>query len=407
VPDEVRPLPFEEAIQHFRGKLNLPTERWDEITKGMHARAFVVAGAQKAELLVDFRAEIDKALTRGTTIQDFRKAFDDIVRRHGWSHNGTPGWRSRVIYETNLRTAYQAGRYKQMSDPEVLQARPFWQYRHGDSITPRPEHLSWDGLVLPADDPWWETHYPPNGWGCKCKVFALSEAEMRRLGKTKPDAAPDQGTVPWRNPATGQTEQVPRGIDPSWNYNVGEAAWGKPLTWQKDSTDWTISAPDDWQSLERPKRLPTRAAIDLLLPPASTIEEAEQQFIAALGGKEESISVGREGGLQIPIRVDARALAQHFWDRDRSRMRYFPWMLQALRSPEEVWLAFFESERSGRFALRVHALAVLQGKEGKPKCMVFGASLDQAGQMQSWTAIPTNDIDSANKRRAGRLLYAR
>jgi len=39
----------------------------------------------------------------------------------------------------------------------------------------------------------------------------------------------DDGTVPWRNPATGKTEDVPRGIDPGWDYNVGEAAWGERL----------------------------------------------------------------------------------------------------------------------------------------------------------------------------------
>ena len=36
-----------------------------------------------------------------------------------------------------------------------------------DSRT-RPQHLEWDGLVLPVDHPFWKTHAPPNGWGCRC-----------------------------------------------------------------------------------------------------------------------------------------------------------------------------------------------------------------------------------------------
>jgi len=158
-------LPFEEAIAFFRAKLSIPTLRWTDLWQEMHARGFAVAGAYKADLLLDFRKAIDKAISDGATIEDFRKAFDTIVANHGWSYNGARAWRTRVIFETNIRTAYATGRYRQMTDPDVLKSRPFWEYRHGDSVHPRKLHLSWDRLVLAADDPWWQTHYPPNGWG--------------------------------------------------------------------------------------------------------------------------------------------------------------------------------------------------------------------------------------------------
>jgi len=135
------------------------------------------------------------------------------VGRYGWSYNGGQGWRTRVIYDTNLRTAYQAGRYQQMTDPDVLASRPYWQYCHGDSRHPRPEHLAWNGMALDADDPWWSTHYPPNGWGCKCKVVPLSRGDMNRAGKDEADDAPPD-TI---DPATGE----PAGIDKGWDYNVG------------------------------------------------------------------------------------------------------------------------------------------------------------------------------------------
>ena len=102
---EYQSLPFRESIQFFRQKLNLPTRAWTDIWEGMHSRAFVVAGAVQTELLTDFRTAIDKAIVDGTTLQEFRKDFDKIVNRHGWSYKGGRGWRSRVIYETNLRTA--------------------------------------------------------------------------------------------------------------------------------------------------------------------------------------------------------------------------------------------------------------------------------------------------------------
>jgi len=121
-----------------------------------------------------------------------------------------------VIYNTNVRTAYQAGRWKQMTDPELLKLRPYLVYHHGDSRQPRPDHLSWDGLVLPADDPWWQTHYTPNGWGCTCSVFSVGPRDLERMGKSGPDTAPPIVI----DAKTG----APVGIDKGWDYNVGQAA---------------------------------------------------------------------------------------------------------------------------------------------------------------------------------------
>jgi hypothetical protein len=82
-------------------------------------------------------------------------------------------------------------------------------------------------MVLRADDPWWKTHYPPNGWGCRCQVFSISARELKAMGKSGPDRAPDNGTFEWTDKRTGEIHTVPQGIDPGWAYNPGE------------KTDWT------------------------------------------------------------------------------------------------------------------------------------------------------------------------
>ena len=103
--------------------------------------------------------------------------------------------------------------------------RPYWRYRHSHaSVDPRDQHLAWDGLVLRHDNPWWDTHYPPNGWGCKCFVEALTEEELRALGKDGPDQAPAtvtrKVTVGARGPNPTDVD-VPEGIDPGWGYPPG------------------------------------------------------------------------------------------------------------------------------------------------------------------------------------------
>jgi|GEM_PF-1250663 len=233
-------LPFQEAIEFLRRKTSIPTERWTDIWQAQHAAAFVVAGAVKDALLADLRQSVQSALDNGETLEDFRKSFDEAVAKHGWAHTGGRNWRSRVIFETNLRTAYAAGRYEQLK--AVEKSRPFWRYTHGGSKKPRPEHLAWDGLILRADDPWWQTHYPPNGWGCSCKVFAVSERELRRRsidpdkltdgqcvrigadGKAALGAIPFKGeTYEWTSKDGTRQETLPRGVQPGWAYNVGKA----------------------------------------------------------------------------------------------------------------------------------------------------------------------------------------
>jgi SPP1 gp7 family putative phage head morphogenesis protein len=224
-------LPFAEQIRFFRRKLNLGTRAWTDIWQAQHDHAFVVAGAMKDDLLKDLREAVDRVISEGITLQQFKKDFLSVVSKNGWSGwtgEETPAgraWRARTIYDTNLRTSYAAGRYEQMQ--AIKSRRPYWRYRHNDSVvTPRPEHLAWDGLVLPADDPWWRTHFPPNGWGCKCYVETLSESDLARLDQDGPDQAPpiewEEATVGTRGP-TRRTVRTPKGIDPGFGYTPGEA----------------------------------------------------------------------------------------------------------------------------------------------------------------------------------------
>jgi hypothetical protein len=222
-------LPFAEQIAFFRRKLNLPTNAWTDIWLAEHDYAFVVAGANRDDLVADFRAAIDKAISQGTTLAQFRKDFDAIVAKYGWSYNGGRNWRSRVIYETNLRTSYAAGRYAQLQ--AIKDWRPYWQYIHSDAVRfPRPLHLAWNGLILAADDPWWQTHFPPNGWGCQCSIRSLAARDMTRLGKDGPDQAPplDMQTVDVgaRGPSP-RTIETPAGVDPGFGYTPGRDAYAR------------------------------------------------------------------------------------------------------------------------------------------------------------------------------------
>ena len=212
--------PFKYQVAAFRLRLAQlqGTVKWDDVWQAQHDRAFMVAGAMKADLLADLAAAVDKAISQGTSLETFRKDFRALVEKngwHGWTGEGTKGgeaWRTRVIYQTNLSTSYAAGRFAQLTEAGF----PFWVYFHGNSMEPRHQHLAWDGLVLPPDHPFWATHYPPNGWGCSCYASgARTLAGAQRLGGN-PDLKLPEG---WQSlvPKTG----APVGIDKGWAYAPG------------------------------------------------------------------------------------------------------------------------------------------------------------------------------------------
>ncbi len=224
-------VPFEQQIAFFRRKRNIVTESWLDVWESEHDQGFMVAGANRDELVADFATAIRKAIDDGVTLEQFRRDFDRIVATHGWDYNGGRNWRSRVIYETNLRQSYNAGRWHQLQ--ALKKTRPWWRYRHSDAVeTPRPLHQAWDGMVLHCEDPWWQWFFPANGWGCQCYVEALNDRDLARLGKDGPDTAPaiefEQRMVGQRSPGGPFLVETPVGVDPGFGYAPGRSLEGWP-----------------------------------------------------------------------------------------------------------------------------------------------------------------------------------
>lgn len=224
---EIGNVPAKEAIAHLRQKLKIQTQHWDDIRGQIHARAFTVAGATKTELLSDLHRSVIDAIEQGQSIGDFRKSFDRIVQEHGWAYKGKRGWRTRVIYDTNMRTAHMAGRWDQIE--RTKRTRPYMRYLTVGDRRVRPEHQAWHGMVLAVDDPWWDSHYPPNGWGCRCSVQTLSERQVQAKGLNV-EEGPEIERTERINVRSGEIYgDVPKGLDVGWDYNVGKAWLGPDI----------------------------------------------------------------------------------------------------------------------------------------------------------------------------------
>ena len=225
------PVPAE-ALEFFRARDLRVGFDYRDVSGAEHAMAFTVAKAVQLDILDDIRTALDGALATGTTYQTFRSQLEPILRQAGWwgvtevvdprtgdprtAQLGSPR-RLKTIFRANMRAARAAGQWARIR--RTGNTHPYLLYQLGPSKEHRAEHAGWNGTLLRADDPWWNDHFPPNGWGCNCWVRQVSRVEAERLGGES--AAPPRQPVEWTNPRTGEIMSVDTGLDPAWASNPG------------------------------------------------------------------------------------------------------------------------------------------------------------------------------------------
>lgn len=233
---ELKPLIPQEAVAFFRQKGYAIGFSHLDVWQQEHQIAFTVAKAMQVDLLADIRTAVDDAITNGTTLQDFITNLRPLLVKRGWWGRadmqdpvtgetkgvqlGSPR-RLKTIYDTNLRTAHAEGQWQRIQGS--VSSFPFLMYDHTPSAHERKEHAAWDGLVFRADDPWVAAHFPVKAWGCKCRMIQLGQRQVERQGLSV-SQAPAEQYYAYVNKRTGETQQVPLGVDPEFNYPPGGRA---------------------------------------------------------------------------------------------------------------------------------------------------------------------------------------
>ncbi|HPN01707.1 MAG TPA: PBECR2 nuclease fold domain-containing protein [Methylotenera sp.] len=423
-------LPFKEAIAFYRDKIKLPTSGWTDIWEEQHSKAFVVAGAQSDALLEDFYNALQDAKQNGGGYADFKERFGQIVDKHGWSYNGTPGWRSRITYDTNITQAYSAGRYVQMR--EVKHLRPYWQYEHTSIEHPRLEHKSWDGIILPADDAWFDTHMPQNGWGCKCRIHSLSSYEAEQAwmakGNTGPDEAPKiiwEDKIVGKNGSNPRVVSTPEGIDPGFAYNPGKAYLEPhspyPYGYEAINPKNINKSGHYVRTANFDEPLPATPMQPHWLNDKSISGEAAViNFLDFFNADLNNASVFTDkAGVNISISKALfiegkdKASDQFKWleaEGKAARLEYLNLLALSIADPDEIWWQW-EKERSekGRWRLQRRYLKTFE-ISGDTKYAISSFSWNHKTGWQGATTFVPDNKDPAEyfaKQRLGRLVYKR
>lgn len=105
----------------------------------------------------------------------------------------------KTEYDQAVTSARAARKWQDIERTKTLY--PNLEYRSVVDDRTRQLHKNWHGIILPVDHPFWNTHYPPNDYGCRCTV--------RRTDKPIDEKGYNTGDMP--------------NLPPQFNQNAGKS----------------------------------------------------------------------------------------------------------------------------------------------------------------------------------------
>ncbi|WDF73517.1 phage head morphogenesis protein [Novosphingobium sp. KACC 22771] len=379
----------------MRGALQ-PTVKWSEMMHEQHAVAFTVAKIAKLDLLRQIQTSLDTVIREGGTFEGWKANILPNLQSAGWwgtvANKDLTGTdqpitvnerRLRTIYDTNVRMSLASGHWTRIqSQKDVF---PYLRYLPSTSEHKRPLHMAWYGTLLPVDHPWWQTHFPPNGWFCKCHFEQVSERKMAKKGWSITPVG-DIATGPAQQfiPASGNPISVPAGIDPGFGFNPGTAHLRAVADKAANSIQMAVDAGLETAARQTVHEIvadPAFAqfvAIPQLPFPVAVIGQAEK---AALNSNAWTILLSKDTMAkqdshheeltlddyrQLPQIVETGFSEQQ----DAGRMRYF-W-----KDDEGKWWRAAIKSTANKLELFVASLHRLNEKEGRKLNIKYGDNND-------------------------------
>lgn len=414
---KLEPLPPKEAIDAFRKKGYKITFDYHEMQREEHAYNFTVAKATSLDILQDIRQSVDKAIADGVVFKDFAKDLKPVLQEKGWWGRKAvidpktgeerevqlgSARRLKTIYDTNLRTSYAAGTWERIE--RTKKTRPYLAYRGIKDDRQRAQHRQWSDVVLPVDHEWWNTHYPPNGWKCRCGVQQLSERDVARRGLTVSDIGPSDAPRTFIDKRTGNTILVPPGLDPGFAYNVGKARMKAMVPQQMDRP---LEIPFHGAPLAMAP--PPARAMDTarVLPPDLPDKEYIEKFLGEFGGKiGKAVPFVDVTGETIIISDDLFKTATGALKiKRRDRHLHALLMADAIRDPDEIFYVWEEYPKDKMTLSRVY-LSRWLAEDGKTVGGFTMMTITRAG-WSGVTSFKADKIAYIDDHRKGALVYRR
>lgn len=181
------PSPHKEAIALIRSKRPVAMSVFKRLLPELRGRAFAVTGIEGADALQRIRDAI-AALPQGGKEGTWDKVKAQVVEElEGAKFSEEAAQRrATLLIRTHGFQAFQAANWRVAQEDEDT---THLQYLATEDDRVRASHLALNGITLPKNDPFWQKHYPPWEWGCRCRVRPMNPdlvEETRQADANKP-----------------------------------------------------------------------------------------------------------------------------------------------------------------------------------------------------------------------------
>lgn len=174
---------YDQAVTWFRSRVPYTTAQFDDLEDKSRARAFAIAGNLELDSVQTVFDELGASIEKGTPFEEFQKRVAEKLQ----NKMGPDGYHLETVFRNWTQTAYNTGRWYQLTDPDLLVLRPMLMADAVLDSRTTEVCKSIDGVIKPADDAFWLTHWPPLHNRCRTGIRSLRRKEAERRGITEGD----------------------------------------------------------------------------------------------------------------------------------------------------------------------------------------------------------------------------
>lgn len=324
--------PNMEAAAFVRGKTAVSRAVFDRMLPELRARSFVITGVESANAVQTVRDRIAQ-LPEGADWNEVKK--DIAATMSPWLDDDAAARRADLLLRFHGFQAYQATQWT--LDHDTIDTHPYYLYRTAQDDRVRDSHAALDGIILPIDDPFWKTHFPPWDWGCRCEVIAISEADAQLARDRDAGLPPDQHAViqgarldqlhqGWLiNGPSARIDvrsEYERGVQGAFRWNPGDLrispkdleqrydaeVWASFRQWAESTALHESGKISVWEWMNGSSLASAKAPIKLSPVPVETVETTLSKLSLdkkTLWTQDEIQSLWREMKESAPLKADA------------------------------------------------------------------------------------------------------
>lgn len=171
-----QPSPHTAASEFLRAKPAISRAVFDGLLPELRGRTFLITGIEDLNIVQRLRDRIAD-LPAGAAWDEIKGEVAEGVS--AWIDEDQAPGRAELLLRTHGYQAYSAAQ-KEVVDRQ-RDIFPYLMYQTAQDDHVRDSHSALDGKILPADSPFWQTHYPPWDFGCRCTVVPLMQEDVEEI----------------------------------------------------------------------------------------------------------------------------------------------------------------------------------------------------------------------------------